>query len=163
MTEHPDERIAANPRDSVSGPLGPVGDGCARDQADGMRREPQVRDEAAGALKSSRIGTKSWLDSGLLAPLLHWWGHRKPASSPYAPGVVWSRRWKSWNAETLSSSDLSRGKGFVRVFISSVITGYERYRDAVAAAVESLGHAVVRAEDFGALPGTPQQACLDGV
>ena len=51
----------------------------------------------------------------------------------------------------------------MRVFISSVITGYEQFRDAVAAAVESLGHEVVRAEDFGALPETPQQACLDGV
>ncbi len=51
----------------------------------------------------------------------------------------------------------------MRVFISSVITGYEHFRDAVAAAVESLGHEVIRAEDFGASPGTPQQACLGGV
>lgn len=51
----------------------------------------------------------------------------------------------------------------MRVFISSVITGYEQFRDAVAAAVESLGHEVIRAEDFGASPGTPQQACLGGL
>ena len=51
----------------------------------------------------------------------------------------------------------------MRVFISSVITGYEDFRNAVAAAVASLGHEVIRAEDFGALPSTPQQACLAGV
>ena len=51
----------------------------------------------------------------------------------------------------------------MKVFISSVITGSERFRDAVEAAVESLGHEVVRAEDFGASPDTPQQACLAGV
>ena len=51
----------------------------------------------------------------------------------------------------------------MRVFISSVITGYEEFRDAVAAAVVSLGHEVIRAEDFGASPDTPQQACLGGV
>ena len=51
----------------------------------------------------------------------------------------------------------------MRVFISSVITGYEHFRDAVATAVESLGHEVIRAEDFGHRPGTPQQACLGSV
>ncbi len=54
-------------------------------------------------------------------------------------------------------------RGIMRVFISSVITAYDHYRDAVAAAVESLGHEVIRPEDFGASPGTPQQACLGGV
>ena len=51
----------------------------------------------------------------------------------------------------------------MRVFISSVITGYEAFRDAVDTAIRSLGHEVIRAEDFGALSSTPQQACLDGV
>lgn len=51
----------------------------------------------------------------------------------------------------------------MRVFISSVITGYEGFRDAVEAAVVSLGHEAIRAEDFGASPDTPQQACLGGV
>lgn len=51
----------------------------------------------------------------------------------------------------------------MRVFISSVITGYEPFRDAVAAAVESLDGEVVRAEDFGAIAATPQQVCLGGV
>jgi len=51
----------------------------------------------------------------------------------------------------------------VKVFISSLISGYEPYREAVAEAVETLGHQIVRAEDFPASPGTPQQACLAAV
>ncbi len=51
----------------------------------------------------------------------------------------------------------------VKVFISSLISGYEPYRAAVAEAVETLGHQAVRAEDFPASPGTPQQACLGAV
>jgi hypothetical protein len=51
----------------------------------------------------------------------------------------------------------------VRVFVSSLISGYEPYRVAAAEAVETLGHQVVRAEDFPASPGTPQQACLGAV
>lgn len=49
----------------------------------------------------------------------------------------------------------------MRVFISSVIRGFESYRQAVAEAVESLGYVVVRAEDFGAQADTPQRACLE--
>jgi hypothetical protein len=51
----------------------------------------------------------------------------------------------------------------VRVFVSSLISGYEPYRAAAAEAVETLGHQIVRAEDFPASPGTPQQACLAAV
>lgn len=51
----------------------------------------------------------------------------------------------------------------MKVFISSVISGFEEYREAAAQAVRSLGHQVIRAEDFGALPDTPQQVCLAGV
>jgi len=51
----------------------------------------------------------------------------------------------------------------VKVFISSLIGGYERYRAAAHEAVEILGHQVVRAEDFPASAGTPQQACLAAV
>ncbi len=51
----------------------------------------------------------------------------------------------------------------VKVFISSLIGGYEPHRAAVAEAIESLGHQVVRAEDFPAGAGTPQQACLAAV
>ena len=51
----------------------------------------------------------------------------------------------------------------MRVFISSVMTGYERFRDAVVSSVRSLGGEIVRAEDFGASSATPQQVCLAGV
>jgi hypothetical protein len=51
----------------------------------------------------------------------------------------------------------------VKVFISSLISGYQPFRAAVVDAVETLGHQVIRAEDFPALPGTPQRACLAAV
>jgi CheY-like chemotaxis protein len=51
----------------------------------------------------------------------------------------------------------------VRIFISSVIGGYEPFRAAAAEALETLGHQVVRAEDFPASAATPQQACLAAV
>ena len=51
----------------------------------------------------------------------------------------------------------------MKVFISSVISGMEAYREAAAQAVRALGHEVVRAEDFGAQPESPQVACLAGV
>jgi hypothetical protein len=51
----------------------------------------------------------------------------------------------------------------MRVFISSVITGFEECRDAAARAITVLGHEVVRAEDFGAAPDSPQRSCLAGV
>ena len=46
------------------------------------------------------------------------------------------------------------------VFISSLIGGYEQVREAAAEAITTLGHRVVRAEDFAATSSTPQQACL---
>ena len=49
----------------------------------------------------------------------------------------------------------------MRVFISSVIRGFESFRRAAAEAVESLGYTVVRAEDFAARADTPQRACLE--
>ncbi len=51
----------------------------------------------------------------------------------------------------------------MKVFISSVLSGMEEFRDAAARAVRSLGHEVVRAEDFGARTDSPQVACLDAV
>lgn len=51
----------------------------------------------------------------------------------------------------------------MKVFISSLIRGLEAVRDAAESGVETLGHRAVRAEDFGASPDTPQQACLAGV
>ena len=51
----------------------------------------------------------------------------------------------------------------MRVFISSLITGMEEIRRAVKEAITVLGHEPIMAEDFGALPSSPQIACLDGV
>jgi hypothetical protein len=51
----------------------------------------------------------------------------------------------------------------MRIFLSSVIRGFEAYRDAAARAARALRHEVRRAEDFAASSATPQQACLAGV
>ena len=51
----------------------------------------------------------------------------------------------------------------MKIFISSVIRGFEPYRDAAARAAKALRHEVKRAEDFTASSATPQQACLAGV
>ena len=51
----------------------------------------------------------------------------------------------------------------MKVFISSLITGMEPARAAAKVAIETLGHQATMAEDFGAMPQTPQVACLDGV
>ena len=48
----------------------------------------------------------------------------------------------------------------MRVFISSVIRDMEPHRAAVSDAVESLGYAVIRSEEFGASTDTPRRACL---
>ena len=48
----------------------------------------------------------------------------------------------------------------MKVLVSSVISGFESYRDATAEAVRILGYEVVRAEDLGAATTSPQQACL---
>lgn len=49
----------------------------------------------------------------------------------------------------------------MRVFVSSVIRGMESHRAAVSDAVESLGYAVIRSEDFGASTDTPRRACME--
>ena len=49
----------------------------------------------------------------------------------------------------------------MKVFISSVIVGFESFREAAADAVRSLDFQIVRAEDFGPSDSTPQQACLE--
>ena len=51
----------------------------------------------------------------------------------------------------------------MKVFISSLITGMEDLRAAARDAVLQLGHEPVMAEDFGALPHSPQVTCLTGL
>ncbi len=50
----------------------------------------------------------------------------------------------------------------MKVFVSSVIRGFEPFREAAVRAAQTLGHEVIRAEDFGASPDSPQQVCLAG-
>jgi hypothetical protein len=50
----------------------------------------------------------------------------------------------------------------VKVFISSVITGYDDIRQAAVEAIEALDHSVIRAEDFVA-PQSAEVACLSGI
>jgi len=51
----------------------------------------------------------------------------------------------------------------MKVFISSVIQGYEEYRKAVASAVSLADHKVIRAEGLTSQSTTPQQTCLGAV
>lgn len=51
----------------------------------------------------------------------------------------------------------------MKVFISSLISGMEEFRDAAARAARALRHEVIRAEDFGASPSPAQITCLNGV
>ena len=51
----------------------------------------------------------------------------------------------------------------MKIFLSSLISGFEPYRAAARAAVESLGHEAIMAEDFGSQANSPQVACLQGL
>lgn len=51
----------------------------------------------------------------------------------------------------------------MRVFVSSLIGGFEAERAAARSAITTLRHEPVMAEDFGAKPASPQIACLQGL
>jgi len=51
----------------------------------------------------------------------------------------------------------------MRIFISSLISGFEANRTAARRAVTTLRHDPIMAEDFGAQPHSPQAACLQGL
>jgi hypothetical protein len=51
----------------------------------------------------------------------------------------------------------------MRFFISSVISGFEKERQAAVKAVRSLGHEPITAENFSPSPTSPQIACLEGI
>lgn len=51
----------------------------------------------------------------------------------------------------------------MKIFVSSVMTGFENYRDAAFAAIHSLDHEIIRAEDFPASTIPSRVACLQGV
>ncbi len=51
----------------------------------------------------------------------------------------------------------------MKIFVSSVITGFEPFREAACASIKALGYDVIRAEDFPATAKSPQVACLSGL
>lgn len=51
----------------------------------------------------------------------------------------------------------------MKIFISSLISGFEPFRAAARSAIVALRHEPVAAEDFGARANSPQIACLQGV
>ena len=51
----------------------------------------------------------------------------------------------------------------MKIFISSLIAGFSREREAAKLGVNTLRHEPIMAEDFGALPTSPQIACLQGL
>ncbi len=51
----------------------------------------------------------------------------------------------------------------MKIFVSSVMNGFEDYREAAFAAIRSLDHEIVRAEDFPASNVPSRVACLQGV
>lgn len=51
----------------------------------------------------------------------------------------------------------------MKVFLSSLIAGFEPLRSAGRAAIVTLRHEPIMAEDFGAQPNSPQIACLSGL
>lgn len=53
--------------------------------------------------------------------------------------------------------------GAMKIFVSSLIGGYESLRQAARDAIVSLGHEPVMAEDFRAQANSPQIACLQGL
>lgn len=48
----------------------------------------------------------------------------------------------------------------MKIFVSSLISGFESFRAATRSAITTLRHEAVMAEDFGARPDSPQIACL---
>lgn len=51
----------------------------------------------------------------------------------------------------------------MKVFVSSVVSGFESYRAAARKAITLLGHSPVMCEDFGARPYSSQHACMTEV
>ncbi|HEX7890778.1 MAG TPA: DUF4062 domain-containing protein [Ramlibacter sp.] len=51
----------------------------------------------------------------------------------------------------------------MKIFVSSLISGFEALRAAARSAILALGHEPVMAEDFGAKSISPQVACLQGL
>ena len=50
-----------------------------------------------------------------------------------------------------------------RIFVSSVMTGFETYRIAAKSAIVAANADPILAEDYPSLSSSPRNACLDGV
>ncbi len=51
----------------------------------------------------------------------------------------------------------------MKIFVSSVMQGYEEFREAAFSAIVSLDHELIRAEDFPSSTSSSRVACLQGV
>ena len=58
---------------------------------------------------------------------------------------------------------MAGSKKLMRVFISSIISGMEEFRDAAVRGARCLAHETIRAENFGAQADSPRNSCLAGV
>jgi hypothetical protein len=59
----------------------------------------------------------------------------------------------------VAKGDRCKGQS-MKVFVSSLISGFEPFRAAACSAISTLRHEPVMAETFGARPNSPQVACL---
>src|SRR4051812_8193197 len=66
-------------------------------------------------------------------------------------------------AEVLGSVPRGTYTRPMKIFVSSVISGFEQYRAAAVDAIRALGYDVIRAEDFAASTRSPQVACMTGI
>lgn len=69
----------------------------------------------------------------------------------------------SWLGRSSSRGDAAYILDSMKIFVSSLISGFEPFRAAVKAAIQTLRHEPIMAEDFGARADSPQVACLQGV
>jgi hypothetical protein len=51
----------------------------------------------------------------------------------------------------------------MKIFVSSLIRGFDSFRAAARAAAKTLRHEAIMAKDFSAQPHSPQIACLKGL
>jgi hypothetical protein len=68
-----------------------------------------------------------------------------------------------WSTFAFARDHNNKVENQMKIFISSLIRGFEPFREAARSAVTTLRHEAVMAEDFGAQPNSPQIACLQGV
>jgi hypothetical protein len=118
-----------------------------------------------------RVGADGHVGYRQAAVACGWRDHADGRAAESPSGSVVARSGARSPRARRHSSSCGRGLGVaptldtraVKVFVSSLIVGFEAARDVAASGATALGHGVVRAEDFGASPNSPQSACLAGV